>query len=222
MSPKTAPPLIRAEGLTLAARGTAVWRDLDFELPDGLSVVSGPSGSGRSSLLLALTGRMSGLSGALNVAGEDAIRRPGRVRAVTSVARIDTMISLEPQLTVAEAVTERALIDGVPTRRIGDRMTELEAILEQRFARDRLISRLDAFDQTLLAVGLAFLRPARLTVLDDAELGLTVDELSRLCTALLSLTRTGPAVVIATRELSTLPPGTPTVVLPDPRPESIR
>lgn len=161
------------------------------------------------------------MTGALRVAGQDAIRHPRRVRANSSVARIATLIALEPQLTVTDAITERALIDGVATRKSGKRIAELEAIVEHRFDRDRLISELSAFDQTLLAVCLACLRPARLTVLDDADLGLTLDEQRRLFAAVLSLTHTGPAVVIATRELSTVPTGTPAVCLPDPRPESI-
>lgn len=60
MSPATALPLVRAEGLALTVGGSSVWHDLDFDLANGLSAVAGPSGSGRSSLLLALTGRMSG------------------------------------------------------------------------------------------------------------------------------------------------------------------
>lgn len=110
--------------MALTVGGASVWRDLDFDLAQGLSAVAGPSGSGRSCLLLAVTGRMSGLTGALRVAGHDAIRHPRRVRAASSVARIATMIALEPQLTVTEVITERALIDGVATPQSGERITD--------------------------------------------------------------------------------------------------
>lgn len=222
---ESAPPLVRADALSLNVKQTSVWSDLDFSFGAGLNAVCGPSGSGRSSLLLAVTGRMSGLTGSLTVAGEDAIVRPRRVRAISSVARLSTMIVLEPRLTVAESITERALIDGLPTDRSLTRMAELEDLVGRRFPKPSLVERLAAFDQTLLAACLACLRPARLMVLDDADLGLTADEQTDLFAALStlsapSLTEDGPAVVVSTRDLTTLPVGTPVLQLPNTRPES--
>ena len=225
-APETTGPaaLVVAEDLSLTARRHTVWSGLDFAFGPGLGAVTGLTGSGKSTLLLALTGRMSGVRGGLAVDGIDAVADARRVRAVTSVARIDTMIDLEGRLTVGESVTERALIERVPTAEAAARMAALAAQLDLPDDPDRLVDDLDALDRTVFAVALARLRPAVVTVLDDADRGLTVAEQHRLYDALETLAGDHTAIVVSTREPAALPRRTPVVDLsaalgPDPAPD---
>jgi ABC-type transport system involved in cytochrome bd biosynthesis fused ATPase/permease subunit len=88
------PPLVVAEGLSLAAKQGPVFTDLRFNWPKStLVAVVGPSGSGRSSLLLALVGRLRGVTGRLSVTGLDAIRESRKVAQQTSVAGSPTWSS---------------------------------------------------------------------------------------------------------------------------------
>ncbi|GAB3765409.1 ATP-binding cassette domain-containing protein [Microlunatus parietis] len=179
---------IDAQLLSLITREGPVFRDLRFRVPQGgLALVAGPSGSGRSALLLTLAGRMRGWTGALRIGGRDAARESRAVRRISSVARIDTMIDLEPQHTVGEAITERALIDDVAPRSA--------AMIIHRSAREyglqlddgALIGRLPALDRAVLTALLATVRAADLVIFDDADRGLDPAEQAELLSVLAGL-----------------------------------
>lgn len=96
--------------------------------PGSLVAVEGPSGSGRTCLLLALTGRMRSTSGHAEVGGE---RLPGRLAAVrrfSALGPVPGVSELDPSLTVAEHLRERALLQ----RRFG---TSPRALLRSRATR---------------------------------------------------------------------------------------
>ena len=210
-------PLVRVERLGLATRNSPVFSDLSFRLERGaLTVVVGPSGSGRSALLLAVSGRMAGLTGTVGL-GDRTRTRPAELRRCTSLARLATLVGPEDRLTVAESLTERALIDGV---RVAD-AEKAVALAEQAFAlafpRERLVEELGAYERALLCVALAVVRPAELVLLDDADRGLDVADQVRLYAALERLCATGPTVLVTTTELAAVPAGVAVIPLP-PRP----
>jgi ABC-2 type transport system ATP-binding protein len=209
-------PLVNGRGLLAGAGPHRVFGGLDLEVPAGaLAVVLGPRGSGKSLLLLALTGRGSQLIGTLEVTGLDAIGQARRLRAVTSVARIGTLIDLEPRHTVADAIDERAAIDGLSRSTAADSYGRLAALLDLRVQPDDLIGTLDGYHQALLAVILASLRPSELVVLDDVDRGLPVADQRRLFAALVRLiTATGTGIVASTTEPETIPDDAVPVQLP--------
>lgn len=209
------PAGIRARGLTVRGRHGTVVGPLDLDVAPGrLVVVEGPSGSGRSVLLLALTGRMAGIEGELEVAGVPE-RQGRRLRAVTSVARISDLIDLDDPLTVAECVTERCLADGIRVREGNERMSELFDVLDFRVPRDAHVGDLSSLERVLFMVLLAQLRPAALTVLDDLDHDLTPSELDQALHRITGLTGTGVNVAVSTVAAPVdLPAGTVLVRLP--------
>ena len=109
-------PVVEAEGLSLVGPEGPVFTDVSLAvLPARATLLVGSSGTGRSTLLLALTGRMRGTTGTLRQQGREI--RSGRglknLRRATSVARASTFVVPEARLSVAESVSERALLDGV-------------------------------------------------------------------------------------------------------------
>jgi ABC-2 type transport system ATP-binding protein len=204
---------VSAAGLGLAISTGPVFSDVSFSVGKGaLAVVAGPSGSGRSSLLLAIAGRMRRLSGSLRIAGFDGLTQTREIRSTTSIARVAQLVDLEGQLTVADSITERALTDGLPERRPLAVFEHAEAILDRAFQRDRLVDELSALDRTLLAVALAGLRPAHVLVLDDADRQLELNDQRQVMSALLRLTATGVTVVASTLGTDAAPPSA--VVVP--------
>lgn len=210
-------PFLDAQLLSLITREGPVFRDLRFSVPQGgLAVVAGPSGSGRSALLLTLAGRMRAWTGALRVGGRDAARESRAVRRISSVARIDTMIDLEPQHTVGEAITERALIDDVAPRSA--------AMIVNRSAREyglelddsMLIGRLPALDRAILTALLATVRAADLVVFDDADRGLDPAEQATLLSVLAGLGEDFTTVVASTVHPDAAPAGTTLIPLTRP------
>ncbi|MET1007579.1 MAG: ATP-binding cassette domain-containing protein [Propionibacteriaceae bacterium] len=215
-SAETAEPVdyITATGLGLATRHGPVFSDLSFSFPKAaLAVLHGPSGSGRSALLLAIGGRMRGLTGSLRVAGFDGANQTKQIRQATSIARISGLVDLEPQLTVRDTIVERALIDNVKDARAAAVFAHAETILDRTFDRTLLVDDLTALDRTLLAVALATLRPAHVLLLDDADAQLDLADQRELMAALRRVTDTGITVVASTLEHEAVPPGAVTFAL---------
>lgn len=198
-------PMLVAEGLALITRRGRVFGPLSFTVDhQQLTVITGSSGSGRSALLLALTGRMSGVTGGLLVAGHDGIARPRVVRSVTAVARIAGLVDLEPQLTVGESITERSLIDGINPETGARTVRDLVTRLGLDLPHSALVADLPGPQRTLLCVLLAAVRPSKLIVLDDLDRSasgteqiMIIDTLGALCanghTVVATLTDPEPA-----------------------------
>ena len=213
--------LVVADGLGLRTEHGVVFDDVQLDWPTGsLVAVTGPAGSGRSSLLLAVTGRMRGLTGRLKVAGLDGVAESGRVRAITSVARISDLAQLEGRLTVSESIVERALIDAVHPDDAAGIVAGLEERLGVELPRDRLIDHLPALEQTVFAAMLATVRPSRLVVLDDADARIDLTDQRRLYEILRLLAEDGPTVAASVTETAALPADVRRVELSRPAPDS--
>ncbi|KAF3464957.1 ATP-binding cassette domain-containing protein [Streptomyces sp. Tu 3180] len=78
--------------------------------PGSLIAVEGPSGSGRTCLLLALTGRMRSTEGRAAVGGLELPRRMAAVRRISALAHVTGVTDLDPVLTAGEHLRERALL----------------------------------------------------------------------------------------------------------------
>ncbi|MFD6310894.1 ATP-binding cassette domain-containing protein [Streptomyces nigra] len=142
---------VAADGVTardLGLRGPRGWafRAVSFEAgPGSLITIEGPSGSGRTCLLLALTGRMKPTEGTATVAGAELPRRMAAVRRVSALAHVPGVTDLDPALTVAEHLSERALLQ----RRFGD---SLRALLRPR--QEGRAARRERIESALTAAGL--------------------------------------------------------------------
>ncbi|WP_328539255.1 ATP-binding cassette domain-containing protein [Streptomyces sp. NBC_00344] len=184
---------VAAAGLGL--RGPRGWafRDVRFDAgPGALVAVEGPSGSGRTCLLLALTGRMRPTEGEAEVGGFPLRKKPAAVRRFSSLGPVPGVSELDPALTVAEHLRERALLQ----RRYNG---SLRALLRPRAertaaARARIEAALDAagldtgalpkaertsvrdlerLEALRLSVALALMDGPRLLAVDDADLKLS-------------------------------------------------
>ncbi|MBA8943222.1 ABC-type multidrug transport system ATPase subunit [Streptomyces calvus] len=108
--------------------------------------MEGPSGSGRTCLLLALTGRMRPTEGQAAVGGLELPRRMAAVRRVSALAHVAGVTELDPALTVGEHLREQALLQ----RRFGDaprRLLPRPRAVRAREERERV-------DTALAAAGL--------------------------------------------------------------------
>ena len=201
-------PIVLARALRLTAGRTTVFAGLDVDLPvSGYGAVVGPSGAGKSTLLLSLTGRMQGVTGTLLVSGLDAVRHPGPVRQVTSVARVADLIGPEPTLTVAECITERSLLDAGAPRQRHAAFASAAELMGLDVDPDALYGDLPPVDQTRAAVALACVRRADLVVLDDLDLDATLDEQAALWRGIAALAASGTSVIAATTERAAVPAG---------------
>ena len=180
--PQTAEPVVKARQLSLRTKRGWVFKDVDLDLADGdLVAVTGPAGSGRSMLLLALTGRAKPERGTLSVAGN---QRRAKIRQVTSVARITGAVELEGELRVGDHVREVALAHHreIDYRHAAELVgfTVDSATLREDLAPD---------EATLFAVALALTRRPCLVVVDDVDVAATVEQQRRIWAALADVAR---------------------------------
>lgn len=200
--------VVTARGLSLATRRGAVFGPLDFSIDrQTLALASGPAGSGRSSLLLAVAGRMRGVQGRLAVAGMDAIGQARLVRREVAVARIAGVVVLDERMRVDEAIVERCLTEAIKTRDGSRNFAVTANRIGLRVPQRALIAELDSLDAALLTLALATVRPASLIVYDDLDAHLTRAEEEVLLDAFQLITRTGPAILAATTDVDLAPNG---------------
>ncbi|MFT2018512.1 ATP-binding cassette domain-containing protein [Streptomyces sp. 796.1] len=183
---------VTAEGL--GVRGPRGWAFRDVSVaagPGDLLAVVGPSGSGRTCLLLALTGRMRIAAGRAEVAGHRLPRQMSAVRRVTGLGPVPGVSDLEPALTVAEQLHERALLarrfDG-PVRGLfrprRERAATSRARIEDALHRvgweltelpkgpRTAVRDLERLEALRLSVALALIGAPRLVAVDDVDLKL--------------------------------------------------
>lgn len=98
---------IHANNLALSAGRGPVYGPLSFDLDGGLNVLRGDAGSGRTSLLLTLAGRMKHQEGTLLVGGYELPRQLRAVQKISSVAGFAGIDELEESVTVGAALRER-------------------------------------------------------------------------------------------------------------------
>jgi ABC-2 type transport system ATP-binding protein len=216
-------PVVEAQHLGLVGLEGPVFTDVSLAVsPNRLTVLVGPSGSGRSSLLLALCGRMRGCTGSVRWQGRPV--RSGRdlraLRRATSVARLSTFVAPEARLTVAESVVEHALLDGVRPAAAERAFAAAEDLLQVHLDRATLAERLTAYERSVLAVALALVRPSDLVVLDDLDADLDLADQRRLTDALGRVAAGGPAacaVLASTTEPSSVPADAVLVTLAPPQ-----
>ncbi|MFE9388165.1 ATP-binding cassette domain-containing protein [Streptomyces sp. NPDC006784] len=160
-----------------------------------LIAVTGPSGSGRTCLLLALTGRMKAGSGRAEVAGHPLPKRLAAVRRITALGPVPGVNDLDPALTVTEQLRERVLLQ----RRFGGPLRGLLRPRRERAAasRERLQTALDTagldldalprggrtavrdlgrLEELRLSMALALLGEPGLVAVDDVDLKLSEAE----------------------------------------------
>ncbi|WP_448061078.1 ATP-binding cassette domain-containing protein [Cellulomonas hominis] len=172
------PTAVRAEGLTLHGSRGLVYGPVDLDIPIGtLTVLQGPQGGGRSSLLLTLAGRMvPDQKAALQVLGEPLPRRRNAVQRRAALAGFAGIDDLDESVTVAEAMRER-LAWLAPWYRRVPRVTQatFTALAQPVFGDrpvprvDSLIWDLDEVDAMLLRITLAMTERPELLVVDDVD-----------------------------------------------------
>ncbi|MFE7523882.1 ATP-binding cassette domain-containing protein [Streptomyces halstedii] len=183
---------VNAEGFGLKGPRGWVFRGVGLTAPPGsLVAVEGPSGSGRTCLLLALTGRMRPTEGHAEVGGARLPGRAAAVRAFSALGPVPGVSELDPAFTVAEHLRERALLrrrfDGSPrsllrpgAARAASRAAidtaldsvglDLAALPKAERTSVRDLERLEALR---LSLALALMGRPRLLAVDDTDLKLS-------------------------------------------------
>ncbi|MFI9046611.1 ATP-binding cassette domain-containing protein [Streptomyces sp. NPDC053427] len=208
------------QGAAVNARGIGVegprgwaFRGVDISAdPGALIAVLGPSGSGRTCLLLALAGRMRITEGQATVAGFPLPKRMGAVRGRTAIAHVPGVADLEPALTVGEHLQEQALLGhrlkgSLPWGRRHKEAVRARvdaALTAAGLDADTLpkglrttVRDLERLEALRLSIALAVMHGPWLLAVDDVDLKLSPPERAQAWQLLRDLARAGTTVVAA-------------------------
>ncbi|MFJ6698682.1 ATP-binding cassette domain-containing protein [Streptomyces sp. NPDC091272] len=200
-------------------RGWA-FRGVHCTAPAGSFVaVVGPSGTGRTCLLLALTGRMRATEGRAEVGGLPLPKKMTAVRRLSALGPVAGVNELDPAFTVAEHLRERALLqrrfDGSLRsllRRPSVRRAAARARIETALTAAGLdlatlakggrtsVRDLERLEALRLSVGLALMATPRLLAVDDADLKLSDEERAQAWELLRSVAAAGTTVLAVCSE----------------------
>ncbi len=193
-----------ANELALTSTRGAVYGPLSFTIGDGITVLAGPAGSGRTSLLLTLAGRMKASSGIAETLGHPLPRHARRAQKLTAIAGFDGIDSLESSVSVGAAVRERRAWIS-PWWAIVARQSdsEVHAVCRTVFtaagtevpASDTLIWDLDETQSLLLRISLALMGEPRMLFVDRIEQLQSTGARHRLWKALASIAEEGTVIV---------------------------
>ncbi|WP_406492244.1 ATP-binding cassette domain-containing protein [Streptomyces sp. NBC_01604] len=211
---------VTAEGFGLKGPRGWAFRGVRVDAePGSLIAVEGPSGSGRTCLLLALTGRMKATEGTAAVGGARLPKHLAAVRRVSALAHVAGLTDLDPALTVGEHLHERALLQ----RHFGDSLRGLlrprsERATEARLRIDTALSAagldleslpkgsrtavrdLERLEALRLSVALALIGRPGLLGVDDIDLKLSEAERAEVWALFRSLADAGTTVVAVCSE----------------------
>ncbi len=192
----TEPLAIAAHGLALHERAAApaggaagesvVFEGVDLAVePGSVLVVHGAPGSGKTSLLLTLAGRMSGVHGHAEIDGRLLPDQAGAVRRIAALAEIPGVNDLDPLLTVDDHLGERLAatswhpwVSGASRARARGLVTEVlgyaVAAAPSAHARATLdpqtrVRDLAPLEHWALGVALALVERPHLLVVDDID-----------------------------------------------------
>lgn len=188
---------ILGRGLTARGPAGSVFENIDLQVhPGELAVVTGASGSGRTCMLLALSGRLRLVAGLLKVAGLMLPRRARTARKLLVPARLRPGVEPEPQHLVGQVIRERQMISGVDREDIVDAL-DLVGVDPRPSV---LVGEMHPADRLLLLVALAVATSAPGILVDDVGLGVPSRHVPRLWSALRAVTSTGITVLASATE----------------------
>ena len=203
----TAPePVVRATALQLDGRRGRVFGPVDLELAPGtLTLVTGRAGSGKTSLLLTLVGRLRPNRGSdLVVLGRPLPARAAGVQRRSAAVGVHGLDDLDEEVTVAATIREREAWLAPWYRIVRPPDDERVAqVCAEVFGRNpvprgrQLIHELDEAANLQLRLALALLSDPQLVVVDDIDALHDTGSRRLVWESLRALTRRGVTVVTA-------------------------
>ncbi|WP_411573750.1 ATP-binding cassette domain-containing protein [Streptomyces fradiae] len=212
---------VRAEGFGVKGPRGWAFQGVDVTAgPGSLVALAGPSGSGRTCLLLALTGRMKARAGHAEVGGVRLPRKMAAVRRFSALAHVPGVSDLDPAFTVAEHLREAALLRrrfaGSPLALLRSRATRtaenrrrVDAALEAAGLDPLTLPKgertavrdLERLEALRLTVAMALLGEPRLLAVDDTDLKLGDAEAAAAWSMLRSVADGGVTVLAVCNEV---------------------
>lgn len=187
----------------------AALKDVTASLEDGVTLVAGPSGGGKSTMLRVLNGLVphfhgGRIAGSAVVAGMNVLQVPTR-----RLARTVGFVFQDPELQIVYDVVDREVAFGlenmaVPRREMASRVEEALAQAGAGHLASRRMQTLSGGERQRIALASALAMRPRIVVLDEPTSQLDPDGAATVLAAVLAIARDGRAVVISEHRVERL------------------
>ncbi|MFC9818847.1 ATP-binding cassette domain-containing protein [Streptomyces erythrochromogenes] len=211
---------VKAEDFGLKGPRGWAFRGIGLDAaPGSLIAVEGPSGSGRTCLLLALTGRMKPTEGHAEIGRHRLPKKMAAVRRIAALGPVPGVNDLDQSLTVAEQLREGALLQrhyGAPIRSLFRSRAERRATAAARIdaaldaagldlatlpkGERTTVRDLERLEAVRLSVAIALLGSPQLLALDDLDIKLSDTERTEVWALLRSIAARGITVLAVCSE----------------------
>lgn len=190
------PAFLIARGLSAKGPEGPIFENVDVSAERGqLLAIVGQGDTGRTSLLLSLTGRFKYSSGTVTVDGHEA---PKRIREYAAIASAGPVIIPDEHLTVGALTSERLLIGGDEITPAS--IVEACDLFGIRPDSGTRFGHLDATTKILFTLALATAEHRPIVAIDDVDKGLDRANVHRVWTALRALAQHGHLVIATTAQ----------------------
>lgn len=189
---------LRCENLTIKNRREDIISSLNLSLPSGrISALYGPTGSGKTSLLLVFAGLMKPAAGTVYLDDMNILEQSSKTRSVVGLGLIPEFNELLSSLTLEEnlILQARALRLKQPKQKVQEVINRFGLESERKL----IVDNLPAVKNTEAGLAMALLGNPTTLLLDEPEYRLTTEETVKLWQHFQALKDSGKTIILTTR-----------------------
>jgi ABC-2 type transport system ATP-binding protein len=193
-------PILQVTGLTHDYGEVVALRDLNLEVPAGVTGLVGANGAGKTTMLRLMLGLLHPTAGEMQVLGHDPQREPLEVR--TRIGYMPEGDCLPKDQTAADFVSYTAQLAGIPPREAKRRASEtlfLVGLEEERF---RFLGDFSTGMQQRVKLAQAIVHDPDLLLLDEPASGLDPEGRTQMLALITRLAEFDISVIISSHVLS--------------------
>jgi cell division transport system ATP-binding protein len=184
--------------------GHEVFRDLTFCLRAGRTAyITGPAGSGKTSLIRLIIGDRMPAAGAVEVFGEvwrwRSRRQRRRIRR--RIGGVGGLFDLMPSLTAAENITLPLIIAGLPRRQRQEKLLRVLGEFSLLKLANVYPERLTRVERTMVQFARAAVNDQPLLLIDEPTAGLDRTTYDRLVEYMFKVSQSGRSMIIVSSEV---------------------